>query len=62
MVHVVGLIQFYRAQRVVPLARITIHAHPIKQQYRGRIPTRCIRYEKMVVKKWLENTRWIIDG
>jgi hypothetical protein len=60
--HVVSLIQIYRAQRVVPLARITIHAHSTKQPYRGRTPTYCIEDEKTVVKKWLGNMRWIIDG
>jgi hypothetical protein len=93
MVHVVGLIQIYHAQRIVPLERITIHTHSAKQPYRGRTPTHCIGNEKVVplaritihthstkqpywgcspthcigdkktvVKKWLENTRWIIDG
>jgi hypothetical protein len=62
MVHVVSLIQIYHAQRVVPLARITNHAHSTKQQYRERTPTSSIGDEKMVIKKWLENTRWIIDA
>jgi hypothetical protein len=62
MVNVVSLIQIYHAQRFVPLARITIHAHSTKQLYRGRTPTPCIRDEKTVVKKWLEKMRWIIDG
>jgi hypothetical protein len=62
MVHVVDLIQIYRVQRVKPLARIIIHAHSTKQQYRARTHTHCIRNEKTVVKKWLGNMRWIIDG
>jgi hypothetical protein len=62
MVHVVGLIQIYHVQRVTPLARIVIHAHSIQQPYRARTPTHCIGDEKMVVKKWLGNMRWIIDG
>jgi hypothetical protein len=33
MVHVVGLIQIYRAQRVVPLTRITIHIHSIRRLF-----------------------------
>jgi hypothetical protein len=62
MVHMVGLIQIYHAQRVVTLARITIPTHSTKQSYKGMTPTHCIRDEKTVVKKWLGNTRWIIDG
>jgi hypothetical protein len=62
MVHVTCLIQIYHAQRAIPLARIIIHAHSTKQLYRARTPTRCIEDEKMVVKKWLGNKIWIIDG
>jgi hypothetical protein len=61
MVHVVGLIRIYHAQRVITIARITIHTHSTKQPYRVMTPTCCIGDEKMTVKKWSGNKRWIID-
>jgi hypothetical protein len=61
MVHVVGLIQIYLAQRVIPLARITIHAHSTKQPYRARTPTRCIEGDhKEIVRKQEMDNRWAI--
>jgi hypothetical protein len=62
MIHVVDLIQIYCVQRAAPLARIVIHTLSTKQPYRARTPTRCIGDEKTVIKKWLGNMRWIIDG